>query len=126
MAALPPWLDRVGRRPLYALIALVAAAAMLWSFRPRAVTVELARFERGDVTVEFVEEGRTRLRERFVLGGQCDGRRLAARDIERKAGAGQNPVFRRRRSLGKNLGHKAVGALLDAFGAGDQRGAGAQ
>jgi HlyD family secretion protein len=60
-------------RPLYAvlLVALVALAA--WGLWPRALTVDVATVARQPLVVGFTEEGRTRLRDRFVVSAPVDG-----------------------------------------------------
>lgn len=60
-------------RRLLAVIAVVAviAAAALW---PESVEVDLARAERGPLQVTVDEEGRTRVRERFVISAPVTGR----------------------------------------------------
>ncbi|TZF89750.1 hypothetical protein, partial [Lysobacter lacus] len=73
MAATSHWTDRLKRRPLYAVFVLAAVAIAAWSFRPRPLVVDIARFERGPVVVAFVEEGRTRLRDRFVVAAPLAG-----------------------------------------------------
>lgn len=64
---------RLARRPLYALLPMVALGVALWAFWPRATMVETARLERGPVTVAFNEEGRTRARRRFVIAAPIAG-----------------------------------------------------
>lgn len=73
MAASMPWIQRLRKRPLYVAFVLVAVAIAAWSFRPRAQLVDVARVERAPVTVAFVEEGRTRLRDRFMVSAPVAG-----------------------------------------------------
>lgn len=61
------------RRPLYLLLALAVAAIALWGLWPRSLAVEAARVQRAPLTVSFREEGRTRLRERYVISAPVDG-----------------------------------------------------
>lgn len=68
----PRWLARP-RRPLYFLLLLALAAIALWGFWPRALPVETARIERAPLTVGFTEEGRTRLRDRYLVSAPLDG-----------------------------------------------------
>jgi HlyD family secretion protein len=59
-------------------MALIAAAIVMvlvvLAVRPRAVEVELARVTRGPLGVTLDEEGRTRVRERFVVTAPVSGR----------------------------------------------------
>ncbi len=64
---------RLRRRPLYALLALAALAVAAWGFWPRAVPVETATIARAAVSSSFREDGRTRLRERYVVSAPFDG-----------------------------------------------------
>lgn len=73
MASKPGWLVHIRRRPLYGLVPLAALVIATWSFWPRGVEVETARFRDGPVTVSFTEEGRTRVRERFVVSAPIAG-----------------------------------------------------
>lgn len=60
-------------RPLYLLLAAALAALALWGFWPRAAPVEVASVARGPLTVTFTEEGRTRLRDRYLVSAPLDG-----------------------------------------------------
>lgn len=60
-------------RPLYLVLALSLAGIAAWGFWPRAVAVEVARVTKGALTVTFIEEGRTRLRDRYVVSAPVDG-----------------------------------------------------
>lgn len=68
----PRWLARP-RRPLYLLMIVALVAIALWGFWPRALPVETAPISRGLLTVGFTEEGRTRLRDRFLITAPLDG-----------------------------------------------------
>lgn len=61
------------RHPLYLLVVLALLVAAAWGFWPRALPVEIAAIVRGPVSAGFTEEGRTRLRERYVLSAPVDG-----------------------------------------------------
>ncbi|HSH30227.1 MAG TPA: HlyD family efflux transporter periplasmic adaptor subunit, partial [Thiohalobacter sp.] len=65
------------------LFGLVLAAALVWGFLPRPVTVEPARVSRGPLTVTVEEEGRTRVKERYLISAPVSG---YLRRIEREAG----------------------------------------
>ena len=56
-----------------ALLAVVAAAALAWGFRPPAVAVEVGVVTRGPLAVTVEEEGRTRVRDRFEVSAPVAG-----------------------------------------------------
>jgi HlyD family secretion protein len=58
------------------LSAAVVGGLLLVALWPTAVAVELARVTRGPLVVTIDEEGRTRVRERFVVGAPVAGRVL--------------------------------------------------
>lgn len=60
-------------RPLYLLLAIALVALALWGFWPRPAPVEVAQVVRGPLTVTFTEEGRTRLRDRYLVSAPLDG-----------------------------------------------------
>jgi HlyD family secretion protein len=60
------------------------AAAIGYGFMPRPVAVELAQVRKGDLAVTVDEEGRTRVRERYVIAAPVAGH---ARRIGLKVGA---------------------------------------
>ena len=68
----PTWL-RPPARPLYALFVLAAVLLGAWGFWPRAADVETASVRRQPLEVTFSEEGRTRLRDRFVVAAPVHG-----------------------------------------------------
>ncbi len=63
------------------IIILVAVLATLYGFIPKAVDVDLVDVSRGSLQVTIEEEGRTRLKERFVISAPISGymRRIAAK-----------------------------------------------
>lgn len=61
------------RRPLYVLLVAAAVALLAWAFWPRTEPVETARVVRAPLVTGFREEGRTRLRERYVVTAPVDG-----------------------------------------------------
>ena len=61
------------RRPLFAVAAVAALAIATWGFWPRALAVESAAVARAPLAITFVEEGRTRLRHRYVISAPLDG-----------------------------------------------------
>ena len=64
-------------------IAAVVAVGLVIGFMPRAVPVDLAEVKRAPLTVTVEEEGKTRVRERFMVSAPVAG---YARRIDRKAG----------------------------------------
>jgi len=64
-----PWRQRV----LLAVLLLLAALAIVWAFLPRPVPVETATVSRGPLRVTVEEEGKTRLRDRFVVSAPVAG-----------------------------------------------------
>jgi len=73
---------RQARRALILMLVAAAAGALLfWALRPRAVRVETAEVTRGRFEAVVEEDGRTRLRNRFIVSAPVAGRvlRIAAR-----------------------------------------------
>ncbi len=62
------------RRVLVVLAALAAAAALALLLRPSPAVVETSPVSRGDMRVTVDEEGKTRVRDRFVLSSPVAGR----------------------------------------------------
>lgn len=54
----------------------VAAAALLWALAPRATEADFVTIDRGDVRVELVDEGRTRMHDVYVVSAPVTGRLL--------------------------------------------------
>jgi HlyD family secretion protein len=72
------------RRKLYIIIIiLVAVLATLYGFIPKAVDVDLVDVSRGPLQVTIEEEGRTRLKERYVISAPASG---YIRRVEAKVG----------------------------------------
>jgi HlyD family secretion protein len=70
------------RRKLFVIIIiLVAFLATLYGFIPKAVDVDLVNISRGPLQVTIEEEGRTRLKERFLISAPISGymRRIVAK-----------------------------------------------
>lgn len=61
------------RRIVLILLLLLAALVLLWAFLPRPVPVETAKVSRGPLRVTVEEEGKTRLRDRFVVSAPVTG-----------------------------------------------------
>lgn len=60
--------------------AVVVIGAIVYGFAPKALPVDVARVSRGPMKVTVEEEGRTRVKERFVLSAPVAGfmRRVTA------------------------------------------------
>jgi HlyD family secretion protein len=67
---------RVRRILWYALLATALVAGLVYAFRPQPVSVDLANVERGDVRVTIDGEGKTRVREVYVVSAPIAGRVL--------------------------------------------------
>jgi len=64
------------RRPWLIALALLGAAALGWAFRPQPVSVNVSPVTRGPLIVTIDEEGRTRIKERFIVSAPLAGRLL--------------------------------------------------
>jgi len=64
-----PWRQRI----LLAVLLLIATMAIVWAFLPRPVPVDTAAVSRGPLRVTVEEEGKTRLRDRFVVSAPVAG-----------------------------------------------------
>jgi HlyD family secretion protein len=64
-----PWRQRI----ILILLLLLAAMLLLWAFLPRPVPVETAKVSRGPLRVTVDEEGKARLRDRFVVSAPVTG-----------------------------------------------------
>ena len=64
-----PWRQRI----LLIFLLLLAALAILWAFLPRPIPVETAKISRGPLRVTVEEEGKARLRDRFVVSAPVAG-----------------------------------------------------
>lgn len=64
----------INRRTLFVIILILAVAgATIYGFYPRAAVVDIASVVRGPLQVTVEEEGRTRLKDRFVLSAPVAG-----------------------------------------------------
>ncbi|HET9902659.1 MAG TPA: HlyD family efflux transporter periplasmic adaptor subunit [Xanthobacteraceae bacterium] len=57
-----------------ALLLLAAAAALVWSLRPNPVSVEIVEVTKGRFVATVDEDGKTRIRERYVVSAPLAGR----------------------------------------------------
>src|SRR5688500_17268339 len=56
------------------LVVAIVAAIGVWAFRPGAVPADFAAVGRGNLQVTVNEEGRTRVRDRFVVSAPLPGK----------------------------------------------------
>jgi len=66
----------IRRRWIYVLGIAVLLALVLFTVLPQAVSVEVAVIDRGTVRASLVDEGRTRMREVYVVSAPVSGRLL--------------------------------------------------
>jgi HlyD family secretion protein len=57
-----------------AAVVVVLGALLAWAFRPSAVPADFAKVERGSLRVTVQEEGRTRVRDRYIVSAPLPGR----------------------------------------------------
>jgi HlyD family secretion protein len=74
---------RVPKGLIYGGAAIATLAAILWAFRPVPISVETSPVTRGELQVSVNAEGKTRIRDRFVISAPVSGRLTR---IELKAG----------------------------------------
>lgn len=89
-----------------ALVVLGVAVIAAWAFRPRPVPADFAAVTRGPLQVTVEEEGRTRVRDRYVLSAPLPGR---MRRIELEPG---DPVVAQKTIVAQFVAADPV--LLDA------------
>jgi HlyD family secretion protein len=76
------------RRGSWMLAGVIAAGLMVWAFAPRPVEVETASVTRGPFRKTVDEDGKTRVRDRYVVSAPVPGRLLR---VDLKAGATVEP-----------------------------------
>jgi HlyD family secretion protein len=76
------------RRALWAAAGIVVIGLLIWAFLPRPVEVEAATVARGPFEKTVDEDGKTRVRERYVVSAPLAGRLLR---VELKAGDAVQP-----------------------------------
>lgn len=67
-------MKRVVRWSILGLVALVIATVLIVAFRPQPVAVEIAEVVRGSMQVGVEDDGKTRIRERYVVSAPLAGR----------------------------------------------------
>jgi HlyD family secretion protein len=72
------------RRGIWLLAGVIAAGLLVWAFAPRAVEVEAVTVARGPFRKTIDEDGKSRVRDRYVVSAPIPGRLLR---VDLKAGA---------------------------------------
>jgi HlyD family secretion protein len=81
--------DRIWlRRGIWLLAGAIATGLLVWAFAPRAVEVETATVTRGPFRKTVDEDGKSRVRDRYVVSAPVPGRLLR---VDLKAGAAVEP-----------------------------------
>lgn len=62
------------KRLFYLLAGAGAVAAVAWSFRPAPIAVDLQTIDRGDLQVTVEAEGKTRVKDRYIVSAPVTGR----------------------------------------------------
>jgi HlyD family secretion protein len=86
------------KRGLLGLLALALVGGLVYAFLPRPVAVDLAPVERGPFAVTITEQGRTRVKDRYVLSAPLSGY-LERMELEPGAPVEQGQVVARLVSL---------------------------
>lgn len=66
------WLNRV----VGLLVLLAVAGVVVWAFIPRPVAVDTARVTRGPLRVTVDDDGKTRIKEKYIVSSPLNGRLL--------------------------------------------------
>ena len=77
----PSGLKKWIRRALFALAALVVVGLVVVAWIPNPVEVEVAEVARGPLVVTVNEDGRTRVKDRYLVSAPITGN-LARLDLE--------------------------------------------
>src|SRR5436305_10469757 len=65
---------RLVKRIFWGLIAVGIVAMIAWAFVPKPVEVDLAPVDRGAMRVTVDQDGKTRVKERYVIAAPLSGR----------------------------------------------------
>lgn len=65
---------KISKRILLILLGVLLLGVLVWAFRPRPVMVELAEVTEGAFEQTIVEDGKTRVRERYVVSAPLAGK----------------------------------------------------
>jgi HlyD family secretion protein len=75
-------MDRIRTRYwVMGLVAVLLGLALIWAFWPRATLVDMGEATRGDIAVTVDEEGRTRVRDAYIVSAPIAGRLMRV-DVE--------------------------------------------
>ena len=66
----------LGSKLFVLLVAAAVVAGLVYSFLPQPVEVDLTKVERGTLRVTVDEDGKTRIREKYVVSAPLNGRIL--------------------------------------------------
>lgn len=106
-----PWRKRLPRRLPYWLAGLGVAGLVIFALCPTPVTVDLGQVEQGSLRVTVDAEGKTRVRDRFIIAAPVSGR-LARIDLESGDSVQEGTVIARIDSLPFNAEVQAAQARL--------------
>ncbi|MEB3180418.1 MAG: efflux RND transporter periplasmic adaptor subunit [Nostocaceae cyanobacterium] len=68
-------LPKIPVKPIvYSTLALAAVGFVVWAFRPQPIAVDTLSIRRGELLFSVNAEGKTRVRDRFVVSAPVDGR----------------------------------------------------
>ena len=120
---------RAHRRALFGILGVGAVVAL--AFWPETVGVDVARVTRGPLVVTVDEEGRTRVRDRFVVSAPVSGRvlrielepgdRVERGDIIARVDAGPAPLLDARTREEAQAAVNSARAAVGGARAGEQR-----
>nr|RNJ68535.1 MAG: HlyD family efflux transporter periplasmic adaptor subunit [Leptolyngbya sp. IPPAS B-1204] len=65
---------RLFKRISYVVLAVAVTSLVVWAFRPTPIRVDTGQVQRGELQVTVNAEGKTRVRDRFVIAADADGR----------------------------------------------------
>jgi len=68
--------QRLRQRVVWSVIALVILAMMIWAYMPAPVEVEIATVDRGPLQVTVDEDGKTRIKDKYIVSAPLAGRLL--------------------------------------------------
>jgi HlyD family secretion protein len=65
---------RLFKRISYITVATAVILLIVWTFRPKPIRVDIDQIRQGELQVTVNAEGKTRVRDRFVIAADTDGR----------------------------------------------------
>lgn len=63
----------IKKKIFIAVLALLVIGGVVWGFMPKPVSVEIAEARRGPMRVTVTEDGKTRVKDRYVISAPVDG-----------------------------------------------------